>query len=551
MNFTEAVELAKKKEEAGYKFLYEQTFKKGYYLVRKYVNDEDLTNDVLQDAYVRAFSYIEDISNPDNFPSWFYTIATRTALNELKRKKPVLFSQMGENESDVDFEDTLEDDRVDGSPELSLDAEETKRLVKEMLDTLSDEQRICILMFYMEEKSIREIAEIIGVSENTVKSRLNYGRKAVKEKVLELEKKGTKLYGILPFGFFLYLLKMDASACEVSIASSSASLYQSISEKMSLRANASTHRILQNVVSGGMKAAKISTKIKIFVGVALGIVVCGTGMVGMVKAVKSTTNNASTVGIVSEKDEQDAGFKVPLTDEQMESDYPVVKTEKETSSPKPTPTPEKEDMPADGYRFEYGCLYEGFLMDVVEDSDSDYFKATWQSIRKGTPVSIPREEVLEYQIGSTRVFEGETFWCSEEDEMYWYFIPEYEDSLESTNMDGDVSFRITKSEFCKKDSTCFMRYAVASDDYGRYYLWEDVGDVVSYLTGEEELIYDRVDGWIYKSGSLKDIYEDESIIGECHLEDTWRGFYLMMIYAGNPNYREPMVTTIEEQSLCG
>lgn len=550
MNFTEAVELAKKKEEAGYKFLYEQTFKKGYYLVRKYVNDEDLTNDVLQDAYVRAFSCIKDINNPDNFPNWFYTIATRTALNELKRKKPVLFSQMGEDESDVDFEDTLEDDRVDGSPELSLDAEETKRLVKEMLDTLSDEQRICILMFYMEEKSIREIAEIIGVSENTVKSRLNYGRKAVKEKVLELEKKGTKLYGILPFGFFLYLLKMDASACEVSMASSSASLYQSISNKMSLRTSASTYHVPQNVALGGVKAAKVITT-KIIVGTVLGIVACGTVMFGMVKVLKSIPDNASVTGIVSEKNKQDTTFKVPLTNEQMESDYPVVKTEKEIPSPKPTPTPEKEDMPADGYRFEYGCLYEGFLVDVVEDSDSDYFKATWRSIRKGAPVSIPREEVMKFQIGSTRFFEGETFWCSEEDEMYWYFIPEYEDSLESTNMDGDVSFRITKSEFCKKDSTCLMRYAAASDDYGRYYLWEDVGDVVSYLTGEEELIYDRVDGWIYKSGSLKDIYEDESIIGSGYMQDTWREFQLMFIYPNDSSSHGSMVSRIEEQSLCG
>lgn len=551
MIWRDAVEAARNGQEGAYEFLYKQTYVKNSYIARKYLkDDEDAVNDVLQDAYVRAFRNLKQLEDTEKFPGWMSSIVTRTALNELKKKKPVLFSQMGEDESDVDFEDTLEDDRVDGSPELSLDTEETKRLVKEMLDTLSDEQRICILMFYMEEKSIREIAEIIGVSENTVKSRLNYGRKAVKEKVLELEKKGTKLYGILPFGFFLYLLKMDASACEVTMASSSASLYQSISEKMSLRANASTHRISQNVVSGGMKAAKISTKTKIFVGVALGVVVCGTGMVGMVKAVKSTTNNASTVGIVSEKDEQDAGFKVPLTDEQMESDYPVVKTEKETPSPKPTPTPEKEDMPADGYRFEYGCLYEGYLINV-EAEDNGYLKATWREVRSGKPVTIPRDEVSGYQIGSTHIFEGETFWCSEEDEMYWYFIPEYEDSLESTNMDGDVSFRITKSEFCKKDSTCFMRYAVASDDYGRYYLWEDVGDVVSYLTGEEELIYDRVDGWIYKSGSLKDIYEDESIIGSGYMQDTWREFQLMFIYPNDSSSHGSMVSRIEEQSLCG
>lgn len=62
-------------------------------------------------------------------------------------------------------------------PELSYIKEETKELVHYLLDGLSDEQRMSILMFHIENASVSEIAQAMDCSENTVKSRLNYGRK--------------------------------------------------------------------------------------------------------------------------------------------------------------------------------------------------------------------------------------------------------------------------------------------------------------------------------------------------------------------------------------
>ncbi len=62
---------------------------------------------------------------------------------------------------------------------------------------------------------MKDIAQTLGVSENTVKSRLSYGRRKIKEQVLDLEKRGTKLYSVAPFVFFLYLLgKADKVSAE-------------------------------------------------------------------------------------------------------------------------------------------------------------------------------------------------------------------------------------------------------------------------------------------------------------------------------------------------
>lgn len=68
------------------------------------------------------------------------------------------------------------------------------------------------MMYYINGMSVKEIADMADVSENTIKSRLNYGRKKIEQKVLELEKRGTKLYGIAPVPFFLYLLLKDADS---------------------------------------------------------------------------------------------------------------------------------------------------------------------------------------------------------------------------------------------------------------------------------------------------------------------------------------------------
>ena len=223
MDIKEAVNLAKQGDKEGITFLYEKTYQKAYYIALKYLKNEHNAEDVLQDSYIKAFQNIGQLEDETKFEPWLGRIVATRSLNELKKKNPMLFSET-ENEDECDISDTFESDRIDISPELAIDQQETSRLIREMMANLSDEQRICITMFYMEEMSIKEIADSLGVSENTVKSRLNYGRNKIKDKVLELEKKGTKLYGLMPIAFFVVLFKKDALACEVAVPTASSVL---------------------------------------------------------------------------------------------------------------------------------------------------------------------------------------------------------------------------------------------------------------------------------------------------------------------------------------
>ena len=192
--------------------LYELTYSSVYKTVKSMIADEDTVLDIVQDSFIKGFQSLKQLDTPENFRAWMKRIATNKAKDYLKKKKPILFTDM-ENEygEEIDFQD----DCLEHCPEEVLDRKETARLMNEILATLSEEQRLVIGMFYYEEMSVREISEILGCSENTVKSRLNYGRKKVEVKVKELEKRGTKLYSLAPLPFLLWLFRMDAEAAEI------------------------------------------------------------------------------------------------------------------------------------------------------------------------------------------------------------------------------------------------------------------------------------------------------------------------------------------------
>ena len=202
------IDLAAKGDQAAISELYNGTYHAVYRTVKALIRDEDTVLDVVQDSYIKAFQSLEQLEDPTHFPAWIKRIAANKAKDYLKKKKPMLFSEL---EPEDGGELPFRDERQAHLPEAALDRQETTRLMNEILDTLSEEQRMVIGLYYYEELSVREIAELLGCSENTVKSRLNYGRKKVETKVLELEKQGTKLYSLAPIPFLLWLFRNDAA----------------------------------------------------------------------------------------------------------------------------------------------------------------------------------------------------------------------------------------------------------------------------------------------------------------------------------------------------
>lgn len=240
---SEFVKRAKTGDQDAIASLYEKTYTQVFYTVKSMIKDEDAVFDILQDAYMKAFAHLDSFEGDDKFLPWVKQIAANTARDWLKKKKPMLFSELNTDEDqDITFEEQIEDDRDENIPEKVIDQQETVRLLTEIIEGLPEDQRAAIGMFYYQDMSVKQIAETMGASESAVKSRLKYGRDKIEAKVIELEKNGTKLYGVAPLPFLLLLIN--------SLKNYTAEL----SPDMNI-----LKTILENVVQPSINAATIKT----------------------------------------------------------------------------------------------------------------------------------------------------------------------------------------------------------------------------------------------------------------------------------------------------
>ena len=200
----ELLRRAQQGDQGALTSLYEQTHQDVYRAIHAMVRDEELVLDIQQDTYLRAFERLDQLKKPESFSAWLRKIAVNEAKNQLSRKKPLLFSELGDPDEDAS---ELEIPDCSMLPEDALDRAETARMVDDILKTLTPEQQLVVGMYYYEQIPAREIADNLGVSAGTVHSQLHWGRKKIEAAVRALEKKGVKLYGLSPLPFLLGLLR--------------------------------------------------------------------------------------------------------------------------------------------------------------------------------------------------------------------------------------------------------------------------------------------------------------------------------------------------------
>lgn len=167
--------------------------------------DEDTVQDLMQDTFVKAFQRLEQLEDPAKYHAWIKQIARTTTLDYLKKSRAILFSELQDDDS-IPIE--IEDKDLSHIPDIALDKQETVRLLHEILNSLPEGQRVVLTMHYIQELPVKEIAQMLDRSENTIKVQLRNGRRNLEKKVRELEQKeDIKLYSLAPLPFLLMLLR--------------------------------------------------------------------------------------------------------------------------------------------------------------------------------------------------------------------------------------------------------------------------------------------------------------------------------------------------------
>jgi RNA polymerase sigma-70 factor (ECF subfamily) len=136
-------------------------------LVRNEANAEDLISEVFLDVWRQAGKF----EGRSSVSTWMLSIARFKALSSLRKKS--------EGELDDETAQSIEDDADD--PEVAVQKKDKAQALRECLQSLSPEHREIVDLVYYHEKSVEEASEILGIPENTVKTRLFYARKRLSE----------------------------------------------------------------------------------------------------------------------------------------------------------------------------------------------------------------------------------------------------------------------------------------------------------------------------------------------------------------------------------
>lgn len=151
-----------------------------YRFLYRFTSSTAEAEDVAQDVFVKVWKNVHSYNSAHLFKTWIFTIAKNTALDYLKKRKPVTFS-------DVEEHDTFLEDLADVEPLPDAVVEHVlfSERLHDAIGTLSPKLRIAFLLHYEDELSFREIAEMLGESLDTVKSRARRAAHALREKMLD------------------------------------------------------------------------------------------------------------------------------------------------------------------------------------------------------------------------------------------------------------------------------------------------------------------------------------------------------------------------------
>lgn len=309
------------------------------YQCRKLLRDPRNAEDVTQEVLLTVYTKLGSLKSPAAFWGWLNTTTANRCMDVLRRGNVEFPFAEDEGSYSLDDLEELDEQRV---PDKSLDNAETTRMIEEIVNSLPEAQRICVLMYYYDEMSVKDIAAALGVPENTVKSRLNYARKAVKEKVLDYEKKGIKLYGLSPLPFMLYFLLRAAEETADSVAADIMAKKAMELGAAGAGAAAGGKAAVTAGVSAGGKTVGTALSAKFIAGSLATLLA-----VGGVTAVATATRNA----------EEPESTPPPAITEAI-----PVETEPEvTAAPESTGTPsmEEEPIPAERLALLSGITYYG------------------------------------------------------------------------------------------------------------------------------------------------------------------------------------------------
>ena len=167
-------------DDAAFGNLVEKYQKSVHAFIWRQIGDYHHAEDIMQDAFLQAYQKLSTLKNPNQFAGWLYVIANRLCIDWLRKQK-----RRQEQKLVMQSLEDIPAEEIEASSYTHYVSEQgatesTERchaLVKKLLAKLPESERAVVTLFYLNEMSTKEIGEFMGVSVNTITSRLQRARK--------------------------------------------------------------------------------------------------------------------------------------------------------------------------------------------------------------------------------------------------------------------------------------------------------------------------------------------------------------------------------------
>lgn len=145
-----------------------------YTIALRIVKTKELAEEITQDVFLKVIAKIDTFNRKAKFSTWLFTIVYRTALNAADHSKKELSLEKVSLSEQQELTSIFEEN-----------VQERQRILWQGIDSLKTEQGVVVSLFYLQQFSIAEIAGIMNIPKNTVKSLLFRGRSSLKTILLK------------------------------------------------------------------------------------------------------------------------------------------------------------------------------------------------------------------------------------------------------------------------------------------------------------------------------------------------------------------------------
>jgi RNA polymerase sigma-70 factor (ECF subfamily) len=169
----ELVELFHQGNEAAFNELVRRYQEKVYWIARRFVNDHDQADDVVQEVFVKVYSALKQFRGESSVYTWLYRITVNVALNALRKQRLKNFIRIDE------FFETAEDESE--QPDAIVERDEQQALIEEAIARLPEKQKAVFILRYHEELPYEEISHILNTSVGGLKANYFHAAKKIGE----------------------------------------------------------------------------------------------------------------------------------------------------------------------------------------------------------------------------------------------------------------------------------------------------------------------------------------------------------------------------------